>query len=106
MQTITVNELKQKLDRDEVLLIDVREPAEYQAESIRDAQLIPLSQISCNLLPTKSKPIVVHCRSGVRSLDACHRLLAQDPSLEVYSLEGGILAWKNAGFAVQTSAEK
>ena len=101
MKTITPVELKQKLDQGQAVLIDVREPGEHQAESIDGACLIPLGEISNDKLPPHTnQAIVLHCRSGKRSTDACHKLLQQNPNLDVYSLEGGILAWQQSGFAV------
>ncbi|MFY7697760.1 MAG: rhodanese-like domain-containing protein [Legionella sp.] len=95
MKTITASELKTKLENDDVLLIDVREPEEYNIERIDGAYLIPLGQISIEQLPTTNKPIVIHCHSGKRSADACAKLLKDMPSLDVSSLEGGIIAWRN-----------
>ena len=97
MKTIKVEELKKWLDEDKVLLIDVREPSEHKSESIEGAHSIPLGELSVEKLPVKSKPIVLYCRSGKRSSDACAKLLAQDPMLEIYSLEGGITEWQQAG---------
>lgn len=95
------NELKDKLDQDNVILIDVREPAEYRSSSIDGACLIPLSEISCDMLASKEKPIVIYCASGKRSQDACRKLLVQDPTLDLYSLEGGITAWEKSGFSLK-----
>ena len=103
MKTITASELKNKLDKDEVLLIDVREPAEHRSECIDGACLIPLGEITIEKLPSTKRPIVIHCRSGKRSSDACLKLLATDPSLEVFSLEGGIIAWGQAGYNIKKS---
>ena len=85
----------------EVLLIDVREPAEHRSECIDGACLIPLGEISIEKLPSTKRLIVIHCRSGKRSADACTKLLAINPSLDVASLEGGIVAWSQAGFNVK-----
>lgn len=101
IKTITADELNTKLQNDEVLLIDVREPEEHQDECISEACLIPLAEISHEKIPTTALPIVIHCRSGGRSAEACRRLLAQDPTLDVSSLEGGIIAWKNSGYDVK-----
>ena len=103
MKTITASELKKRLDTDEVLLIDVREPSEHRSECIDGACLIPLGEISIDKLPSTKRPIVIHCRSGKRSADACAKLLASNPSLDVTSLEGGIVAWRQAGFNVKRS---
>lgn len=103
MKTITASELKRRLDNNEVLLIDVREPGEHRSECIEGACLIPIGEINVNNLPSTSKPIVIHCRSGKRSYEACEKLLAASPSLDVASLEGGIVAWSQAGFNVKKS---
>lgn len=103
MKTITASELKKKLDKDELLLIDVREPAEHRNECIDGACLIPLGEISFDKLPSTKRPIVIHCRSGKRSADACAKLLETNPSLDVAFLEGGIVAWSKAGFNVKKS---
>src|SRR5260221_47944 len=98
---ITAQELKDKLNKDEVCLIDVRDLSENQAESIEKATLIPLAELSVAKLPTTSKMIVCHCRFGKRSQEACEKLLQENPNLDVCFLEGGIVAWKNAGGAVK-----
>lgn len=103
MKTMSVQDFQAKLKKGEVTLIDVREPFEYRAESIEGACLIPLREISIERLPTRTGTIVIHCRSGKRSRDACERLLKQDPSLDVYSLEGGIVAWGHAGYETKKS---
>ncbi|MBM4223140.1 MAG: rhodanese-like domain-containing protein [Gammaproteobacteria bacterium] len=103
MKTINAHELKKKLESQEIILIDVREQIEHAQESIAGAQLIPLQTLSVAKLPATSKPIVFHCRAGKRSLDACQKILSENPNLDVYSLEGGIMAWRDAGFEVQKS---
>lgn len=93
VQEITVQELKRRIDAGEpITLIDVREPAEYQAANI-GAQLIPLSQLGARFeeLDRKSN-IVIHCRSGVRSLNACEFLASQGFE-HLTNVKGGILAW-------------
>lgn len=103
MKIITALELKKRLDKDEVLLIDVREPAEHRSEYIDGSYLIPIGEISIERLPSTKRPIVIHCSSGKRSSDACGKLLALNPSLDVSSLEGGIIAWNQAGYNVKKS---
>jgi len=94
MQTIIASELKNLLEKGEALLIDVREVEEHKAEHIAGSTLIPLGEISVDKLSSKSKAIVLYCRSGKRSLAAGEKLLAQDPNLEVFSLMGGIIGWR------------
>lgn len=101
IKTIEVQELKNLLENDKVILVDVREIDEYKMEYIEGSYLIPLSQISKQKLPLLSKPIVIHCRLGKRSADACEKLLKEDPDLDLHSLNGGIIAWKKAGLNVK-----
>lgn len=103
MKTIKASELKERLDKNEVLLIDVREPAEHRSESIEGACLIPLGEITIEKLPSTKKNIVIHCRSGKRSAEACAKLLKENPSLDIFSLEGGIISWSQAGLNIKKS---
>ena len=95
MQNISVNKLKTIIDQ--VLLIDVREPEEYAIQHIKNSLLIPLGEISLEKIPKTNKPIIVYCKAGKRSMDACTKLLSQDSSLNIASLDGGITAWADAG---------
>lgn len=106
VKTISANDLKKGLEQGEVLLIDVREPGEYKTECIDGSCLIPLSEVSLQKLPYKTGTIVINCRSGKRSEEACKKLLAENPNIEVYSLSGGIVAWKEAGFAIKRFGAK
>ena len=101
LKNISVQTLKTKLETNEIVLIDVREPVEHRTERIGGDILVPLGEISVDRLPTREKPLILYCRSGQRSLAACKKLLSEDASLELYSLEGGIVAWKNAGFHIE-----
>ncbi|MDP2958437.1 MAG: molybdopterin-synthase adenylyltransferase MoeB [Longimicrobiales bacterium] len=76
-------------------LVDVREPWEWQAGSLADrgAVLIPLGELPDRLSEVpRGSPVVLYCRSGVRSLTAARRLL-EEGYPRVYNLRGGILAW-------------
>ncbi|MDE2029709.1 MAG: rhodanese-like domain-containing protein [Alphaproteobacteria bacterium] len=101
MHTVDAPTLKRWLDGGEAVLVDVREYGEYEAENIATSTLVPLASVSKNTLPDYAgKKLVMQCRSGRRSEVACHALLADIPGLDVYNLEGGILAWKQAGYPV------
>ncbi len=101
VQSVDTHTLKYWLDNDEAILLDVREPAEHALEHIPEAHLLPLGQVSLQSLPSlQGKKVVIHCRSGQRSLMACHKLAAEEASLELYNLTGGILAWRDAGYPV------
>ncbi len=92
--TITVQELKQKIDRGEtVVLIDVREPWEYNIAKIEGAQLIPLGTLAAEYKKLDpNAEIVMHCHMGMRSMDATQFLLQQGFK-NVKNLTGGINAW-------------
>ena len=98
MNDITVQELKQKIDAgDDFVLIDVREPFEYEMYNI-GAKLIPLANLTsalASLEAFKDKEIVVHCRSGMRSATAKEVLVANG-FLKTRNLLGGMLAWQDA----------
>jgi Rhodanese-related sulfurtransferase len=93
---IDPTEVKAKLDRgDRFLLIDVREPHEYQICNIPGAKLIPLGELPKRLSELDSAvDIVAHCKSGVRSGKAVD-LLRQAGFRKVKNMKGGILAWSD-----------
>lgn len=91
-------ELKKWLKNDEVFLIDVREQGEYNEKNITGSTLIPVGQITLAEVVAKNKgnkKIVIHCKLGGRSMTACRKLIAENPELEVWNVEGGITAWLN-----------
>jgi sulfur-carrier protein adenylyltransferase/sulfurtransferase len=89
-------EVKQKLDRgDDFLLIDVREPHEYQIARIPGARLIPLGELPKHLNELDPKAdIVAHCKSGGRSQKAVD-LMKQNGFQNVRNMVGGITAWSD-----------
>jgi adenylyltransferase/sulfurtransferase len=93
---IEVTEVKEKMDRgDNFVLIDVREPHEYQICSIPGAKLIPLGEVPKRLDELdKNADIVIHCKSGMRSARACGILKAAGFE-HVRNMKGGILAWSD-----------
>jgi sulfur-carrier protein adenylyltransferase/sulfurtransferase len=90
---IQVEELKKKLDAgEEIFVLDVREPHEYQICNI-GGYLIPLGDLPKRVHELdSSREIVAHCRSGVRSGKAV-AFLRQAGFRKVHNLAGGILAW-------------
>jgi rhodanese-related sulfurtransferase len=87
----------------EILLIDVREVSEFQAERIAGAINHPLSSLSAQALPkpAQDQKLVFSCAGGVRSLKAVEICRAQ--GLEVTAhLAGGINAWKANGLSTQS----
>jgi adenylyltransferase/sulfurtransferase len=82
------------MDRgDSFVLVDVREPHEYQICRIPGSKLIPLGEIPKRINELDSADeIVVHCKMGGRSAKACD-FLRQSGFKKVKNLTGGILAW-------------
>jgi sulfur-carrier protein adenylyltransferase/sulfurtransferase len=96
--TITAAELKAMLDRkDDIFLIDVREPNEYEIVSIPGATLIPKDQFlngsALEKLP-QDKRIVLHCKSGARSAE-CLAVVKNAGFADAVHVGGGVLSWVN-----------
>ncbi len=93
---MSVHELKAKLDqKDSFLLLDVREPFEYQIAKIPGSKLIPLGELPnrlAELEANKTKEVVVHCKSGGRSAKAVE-LLIKSGFKNVSNVVGGINEW-------------
>jgi adenylyltransferase/sulfurtransferase len=101
--TITVRELADRLHRrergeDEFVLVDVREPGEWEIARIPGAVLIPLDRLRNGRaadelsIAAGGKPIVLHCKSGGRSAQALTLARAAGFS-DVVHVSGGVLAW-------------
>lgn len=108
MKTINAQTAKEWLTKNEAVLIDVREPSEFNAIHIAGAHLIPVGEIHNDKLPAaaNNKKIIVHCKLGMRGKTACEKLLANNPNLDIYNMEGGIVAWENAGLKVEKSGKE
>ncbi|HKS97269.1 MAG TPA: rhodanese-like domain-containing protein, partial [Terriglobia bacterium] len=91
---ITAVQLKQMMDaKKPFVLIDVREPHEFQICRIPGSKLIPLGEVPRRMHELNSADdIVVHCRSGVRSAKAVEFLM-QSGFRKIHNLKGGVLAW-------------
>lgn len=97
MKNITVEELKQKMERGEKInLIDCREPHEYEEANL-GGRLLPLGLIQTmqidEIEDLRDEEVIVHCRSGKRSMMAC-LMLDQMGFKHTYNLVGGILEWQ------------
>ncbi len=99
IQEMTVQELKQELDRsaNDFVLLDVRNPHEYEIAKIPGSVLVPLPEIESGSGVTKVKELlnghrlIVHCKSGGRSAKALSIL--KNAGIEGTNVKGGILAW-------------
>lgn len=97
MKNITVEELKKRMDRGEKInLIDCREPHEY-AEANLGGKLVPLGKIQTmqveEIEDLKEEEVIIHCRSGKRSMMAC-MMLDQMGFTNTCNVVGGILEWQ------------
>ncbi|NMF66155.1 molybdopterin-synthase adenylyltransferase MoeB [Brasilonema octagenarum] len=99
MSEITVQELKQLLDSgtNDFVLLDVRNPHEYEIAQISGSVLIPLSEIESGSGVVKVKELlnghrlIAHCKSGMRSAKALGIL--KEAGVNGTNVKGGILAW-------------
>lgn len=105
IKTLDPKTLKFWLDKNEVILVDVREPLEYKEAHIEKAINIPLSQLTAKIhqLPDLGeKKIVLQCKSGIRSMIGCQTLNKEGFQYSLWNLEGGIHAWSSSGFPIMT----
>jgi rhodanese-related sulfurtransferase len=100
IDTISPSTLYERLKKEEICLIDVREKDEYDVAHINPCTLIPLSSFNISQLPQSEKPYVIYCRSGKRSSYITGLIKNLNSSLTVYNLEGGILDWIKLGLPV------
>ncbi len=100
IETLDPTEVSRLLQAHRIVLIDVREPAEFGSERIAGALLFPLSTFDAAMLPDDGdRRIVFHCGSGKRSLQAAEQRLDGGQKHAAH-MGGGIAAWKAAGLPV------
>ncbi|MEA5573526.1 rhodanese-like domain-containing protein [Calothrix sp. UHCC 0171] len=98
LQIVNAQTLRTLLEQQNVTLIDVREPGEYAGEHIPGARLVSLSQFDPRKIPQdEDTQLVLYCRSGNRSTIAAQKLF-EHGFTKVNHLEGGMGAWKAAGY--------
>jgi NADPH-dependent 2,4-dienoyl-CoA reductase/sulfur reductase-like enzyme/rhodanese-related sulfurtransferase len=98
---VSVYDLRRELEHDGTLALDVREADEYRYEHIAKTSNIPISRLP-KLLDTvpKDKNLFVFCQTGLRTEQAI-RLLRANGFQRVHGVEGGMQAWKGAGFSIE-----
>ncbi|KST63591.1 rhodanese-like domain-containing protein [Mastigocoleus testarum] len=95
--------LKKWLEMGNIILVDVREAAEYAGERIQGATRVSLSNFDPRKIPLdEGKKLVLYCQTGKRSAQAAQKLFAASFN-EVTGLEGGLNAWKEAGYPIETN---
>ena len=96
-------ELNQKLNLQQVILLDVRESSEYAAEHIAGSISLPMSTFEPDQVAQfRDQPLVICCQSGMRSYKVSQKLL-NCGFLNVSQLKGGLSSWKAAGFKTNKS---
>jgi rhodanese-related sulfurtransferase len=90
------------LNRDDSVVLDVRDESEVRAGKITGARHIPLGQLKTRMTELdafKDKPVLVYCRSGSRSAHACN-VMSKAGYQDVSNLAGGIVAWESANLPI------
>ena len=91
------------INREDAVVIDVREPGEYSSGHVLGAKNVPLARVAAigaELARRKEKPVIVYCDGGERSAKAAAALKKQGFT-RVASLSGGLNAWQQAGLPVE-----
>jgi rhodanese-related sulfurtransferase len=100
---VTSAEATQMINRQDAVLLDVREPGEYAAGHIIGARNVPLAKLeegAAELKKLKSKPVIAYCGDGNRASKALGALRRQGFE-NVANLTGGYAAWQQAGLPVE-----
>ena len=111
MTTITPRELHDRLQQGQKLhILDVRTPAEHAEIHVSDVHLVPLDQLDATKLVTvdgfaKDQPLYIFCRTGNRAKQAAEKLENRGYT-QCHVIEGGTMAWAEAGLPVNRGASK
>jgi rhodanese-related sulfurtransferase len=100
---VNATQATQLINREDALVVDVREPGEYGAGHIIGAKNVPLSRIDAGgpeLAKRKDKPVILYCDTGNRATKAAAALRKQGFT-RVVNLSGGLGAWQQAGLPVE-----
>ena len=102
---ITPVEARRRLASGSAILVDIREPMENAREAIPGARLQSLSTFDSSALGDPNAPVIIfHCQSGKRTCENAEQLLGYAP--KAYLLEGGLSAWKAAGYPTRIDRTK
>lgn len=102
IKTVNSKLLNQWLESNEAILIDVRDPYEFKEQRIAGSKNIPLGELKSEDLTSmalQNKKLVIHCKSGKRSMAACEKIAGFDANVDLWTLDGGITSWSEQGFA-------
>ena len=98
---VTTAEATHLINREDALVLDVRDPGEYGAGHILGAKNVPLSRLGdADVAKRKERPVIVYCDGSERSSKAV-ALLKKQGYTRVVNLSGGLKAWQQAGLPVE-----
>ena len=102
--SVSAAQATQLINREDALVLDVRDPGEYGTGHILGAKNVPMSRIGTAgseiAAKRKDKPVIVYCDNGNRAVKAAAALRSQGFA-RVVSLAGGLGAWQQAGLPVE-----
>lgn len=106
--SVSTLQATQMINRDDALMLDVRDAAEHAKAHIINARNIPIAELDAKIgdlarHKAKGRPIIVHCESGTRS-GAALTILRKQGFENVFSLAGGITAWRAAGLPLESNS--
>lgn len=104
IEMLTAEEMQELSELDDVQLVDVRTPEEYEDGYIANAQNIDYNSPSFDMeieKLDKSKPVIVYCQKGGRSA-RCAQKMKDAGFVKIYDLEGGLAKWKFKGFEIKS----
>lgn len=102
IKEVEVAELNAMLEAEDnaIRVIDVRQPAEIAAGTVPKAETMPMHTIPLRMSElNKEDKLVLVCRSGARSAQAC-AFLQQQGFNDVYNLRGGMMGWAGSGLPI------
>ena len=100
LSKISVSDAAELIQQDKAILVDIREPDETARLSIAGAVRLPMTRVNKgDRLPGSDRTIIFTCRSGQRTSINTSKLAALCDS-DAYQLDGGLIAWENAGLEV------
>jgi rhodanese-related sulfurtransferase len=105
---VTPTQATMLINRENALLVDIREPNEYAGGHLSAARNIPagaLAERAGELDQFKDKPVILVCQTGARSSAACSTLAKLGFS-RVHTLQGGIGAWTEAGLPLKKGTRR
>jgi rhodanese-related sulfurtransferase len=102
--SVSAVQATQLINREDALMLDVRDPGEFGSGHILGAKNLPLTRIDAAgseiAAKRRDKPVIVYCDNGNRSSKAAAALRSQGFS-RVLNLSGGLGAWQQAGLPVE-----